>query len=352
MKRTQIADWCLIWLLFGFACDSDQPGLDATSVIPVSVNEVSQQTIREPVTTTGTIEAIKTVTLRSEIEGDYQLAVNPQTARHYKMGDWITQNLDLVNLSNLQRENEIKFEARKLSLETWQREYEKQKVLYEKGGVTLSEFKNTEANLINARYDFETAQILLAKFKIRTPFDGYVVDLPYYTPGTRIAANSTIAQIMDYRQLLLPVNLPDKELSRVNPGQTVIVYSYSLPADTLSGVVTEKAPVLDPATRTFKIMIVVQNKNNQFRPGMFVKVDIIIAARPRTIVIPKSIISTRRGNKTVFVVEKGAALERSIETGLQNRDEIEVLRGLKVGERLVVKGFETLRDRSRVKIIN
>jgi multidrug efflux pump subunit AcrA (membrane-fusion protein) len=85
---------------------------------------------------------------------------------------------------------------------------------------------------------------------------------------------------------------------------------------------------------------------------MFVKVDIIIAARPRTIVIPTSIISTRRGNKTVFVVEKGAALERSIETGLQNRDEIEVLRGLKVGERLVVKGFETLRDRSRVKIIN
>jgi hypothetical protein len=53
----------------------------------------------------------------------------------------------------------------------------------------------------------------------------------------------------------------------------------------------------------------------------------------------------------VYVVEKGASQERVIVTGLENPTEVEVLEGLKIDERLVVKGFETLRNRQKVKII-
>jgi len=69
------------------------------------------------------------------------------------------------------------------------------------------------------------------------------------------------------------------------------------------------------------------------------------------IVIPKSIILSRQRGKTVFVVDRGLALERIIETGLENLSEAEVVRGLSKNERIVTSGFETLSNRSRVKIV-
>jgi hypothetical protein len=84
---------------------------------------------------------------------------------------------------------------------------------------------------------------------------------------------------------------------------------------------------------------------------MFMKIDIVVAAKDQAIVIPKDVVISRRGEKTVYVVEKGAAIRRTISTGLENKEQIEVVDGLKENERLVVKGFETLRNRSKVKIV-
>ncbi|MCJ7488305.1 MAG: efflux transporter periplasmic adaptor subunit, partial [Candidatus Aminicenantes bacterium] len=64
-----------------------------------------------------------------------------------------------------------------------------------------------------------------------------------------------------------------------------------------------------------------------------------------------NIILDRRGVKTVFVVDRGVALERKIETGIENVDEAEVTSGLQPSDRIVTEGFETLRNRSRVKVI-
>jgi len=341
-----------LFLLAGLlACSSDDQNIDTSSEIPVSVSEVKFSAIREPIITTGTVQSVKEVLLKSEMEGFYRLNQNPQTGKPFRMGDWAPANAVIAFLDNPERENEIRFESKKLNLETYQREYEKQKSLYEKGGVTLSELKNTEASLINARYDYENALIALAKFKISPPFGGFITDLPFYTTGTLVAAGSTIARVMDYRQLLLTVNLPDKEMGRLKTGQAVFVLNYTSDKDTLQGAIREMAPALDADSRTFKTNIIIENPANLLRPGMFVKAEIIVAEKNETIVIPKDIVLSRFGRKVVFVVDKGAAREKEIETGLQNRDQIEVTEGLELGERLIVKGFETLRSRSRVKII-
>jgi multidrug efflux pump subunit AcrA (membrane-fusion protein) len=84
---------------------------------------------------------------------------------------------------------------------------------------------------------------------------------------------------------------------------------------------------------------------------MFAKIETIVAEKESTLVIAKDIILSKRSGKTVFVVDKGAAFERVITTGLENEEQVEVLEGLEENERLVVKGFETLRNRSKVKIV-
>ena len=84
---------------------------------------------------------------------------------------------------------------------------------------------------------------------------------------------------------------------------------------------------------------------------MFVKADIVTDHRDSVIVIPKSIILSRQRGKTVFIVDRGVADERIIETGLENITDVEVIRGLSKNERIVTSGFETLSNKSKVKII-
>jgi RND family efflux transporter MFP subunit len=279
------------------------------------------------------------------------LATNPKTGKRWVAGDAVGLNEVLIHLDNPEYENSIKIESQKLNLDISKREYEKQKSLYDKGGVTLRELINSELSYVDAQYAYENALIQLGKMKITAPFKGVIVDFPYYTPSTKITANQKMAELMDFSQLYAEVFYSAKDLGRIKVGQPLRVSHYSLSADTLLGEVAEVAPALNPETRSFKAKILVDNNEQLLRPGMFVKVETIVAQKDSAIVIPKEIILSKREGKTVFVVDKGAALRRVLRTGLENIDQVEVLEGLEANERLVIKGFETLRHRSKVKIV-
>ena len=118
------------------------------------------------------------------------------------------------------------------------------------------------------------------------------------------------------------------------------------------GILHELSPAISTETRTFKGVLQINNPELKLRPGMFVKADIITAQKDSTIVIPKDIIMTGNRGKYVFVVERNSTAEdRWITTGIQNQDYVEVLEGLNKNDRLIIKGFETLRDSSKVKVI-
>jgi RND family efflux transporter MFP subunit len=158
-------------------------------------------------------------------------------------------------------------------------------------------------------------------------------------------------ELMNYSKLYAEVFYPAKDLDRIKMNQELRVTHYSLPDDTLGGHVTQVAPALDPETRSFKAYILVNNEQHLLRPGMFVKVETIVARKDSAIVIPKDIILSKRRGKTVYIVDKGAAFERVISTGIENEKQVEVLEGIKEKDRLVIKGFETLGNRSKVKIV-
>ena len=341
----------IIGILFLLSCGNPDTSTDTEIAVPVTVEEIKLKPIEEFLTTTGTVNAIKEATLKSETSGLYRLATNPKTSRPFAIGDFVQKGQVIIYLDNPELENNVAIDAQKLSLEISKQEFEKQQSLYEKGGVTLSELKASETTFIKAKYAYDNALIQLAKLKITAPFEGVIVDLPYYTPGTKGETNLKMAQIMNYSKLYMDVNLPGKEMDRITINKPVRVMNYTLPNDTLNGKITQVSPALDPDTRSFKASVGIDNPNLLLRPGMFVKADIVVANKDSAIVIPKDIILEKRQGKTVFIVEKGAAEERVISTGLENPDVIEVTEGLKKDQRLVVKGFETLRNRSKVKII-
>lgn len=339
-----------IGILFSSCTESDI-GDDMEISVPVSIQEVKPGSIEEFITTTATVYAIKNTMLTSEIEGIYRIADNPRRQKPFAVSDKVNKNEVIIHLDNPEYENNIKIESQKLNLDISQREFEKQKSLYEKGGVTLRELKNAERTYIEADYIYKNALIQLQKMKVKAPFKGVIVDLPYYTPGTKVMVNQKMVELMDYSQLYAEVFYPAKELNRIQIGQPLRVTHYSLSNDTLWGEVKQVAPALNPDTRSFKASILVDNENHLLRPGMFVKVETIVDRRDSVIVIPRDIILSKRQGKTVFIVDKGAAFERTISSGLENAEQVEVLEGLKEGDRLVIKGFESLRNRSKVKIV-
>jgi len=191
----------------------------------------------------------------------------------------------------------------------------------------------------------------LPKLFIKAPFSGVIADLPYFTNGNRIASGTILVKVIDYKNLYLETNLPEKHFSDVENGFKVYVTSYTNPEDTLIGEITQISPSIDPDARTFKSFVQVNNDEQQLLPGMFVKADLVINSSQNTIVIPKDIIVSRNRVRSVFVVENGVANERRITTGLESTGSVEVISGIESGESVVSKGFETLRNNSRVKVL-
>lgn len=338
-------------LLALFACNNRQQAETTDLAIPVSVEDLRKQPIEMYINTTGTAKAMQEVTLSSEMAGNYRLLNNPSTGRPFSLGDRVRAGQVLVRFEDEEYVNNIALDAKKLNLEISAQEYEKQKSLYEKGGVTLRELRNSEVSATNARYDFENAQVRLSKMSIVAPFSGVIVDLPYFTRGTRVASGQAVVTLMNYEKMFLDINLPEKSISEVQTGQEVIVTNYTIAEDTLKGVVSELSPAVSTETRTFKGKLLIDNPDLKLRPGMFVKGDIVVARRDSAIVIPKSLIMSSNRGKVVFVVDQSTARERRITLGIENQDYAEVIAGLKENERLVVKGYETLRNDSKVKVI-
>jgi membrane fusion protein (multidrug efflux system) len=349
MKKSILTIAVVLMAITG--CRNQDQNLTADVEIPVSVEDLKLKPIEEFINTTGTAFPKGEILLKSKITASYYLEKNPQTGRLWQLGDKVKTGALIARLEDKEYVNSIKLETNQLNLELTESELKKQESLYEKGGVTLKDLKTASINYANAKTTVENSKLQLDKTRIVAPIDGVIVDLPYYTQSTQIETGSTIVKIMDYQVMYMEVQLPEKYISVIKPGQIVKLTNYTIPEDTIIGNITQLSPAINAETRTFKGNISINNPDYLLRPGMFVKADIVTDSKDSVIVIPKSIILSRQKGKTVFIVDRGVAAERIIETGLENITDVEITRGLTKNERVVTSGFETLSNRSKVKII-
>ena len=349
MKKSFIILAVVLMAITG--CRNQEQNLNADVEIPVSVQDIKLSSIEEFINTTGTAFPKGEIVLKSKITASYFLEKNPQTDRYWQLGDKVKAGSLIARLEDKEYVNSIKLETNELNLELTESELKKQESLYEKGGVTLKELKTASINYSNAKTTVENCRLQLDKTRIVASIEGVIVDLPYYTQSTQVETGATIVKIMDYQVMYMDVQLPEKYISVIKPGQVVKLTNYTIPEDTIIGSITQLSPAINADTRTFKGNISINNPKLVLRPGMFVKADIVTSRKDSVIVIPKNIILSRQKGKTVFIIDRGVAAERIIETGLENITNAEVIRGLSRNERIVNSGFETLSNKSKVKII-
>ena len=342
----------ILVLLTLWACnqpEEESPTIDLAA--PVSVIDVTTSSLSRHTIATGNAMAEKEMEITSQVSGQFKIKNHPSYKRPFKLGDRVKAGQSFVEIIDKEYVNSISLDSKKMNLDLAQQEYEKQKSVYDKGGVTLRELRNAELQLTNAKNDLENAEIRLEKMKINVPISGVIVKLPHLTPNSKIPEGTSLATIMDYSRMFVDVSLPENTMTEIKTGQKVQITNYSLPNDTLIGTVSELSPAIDINTRTYLGKVRFSNPKLLIRPGMFVKSLIKVNQKNDIIVIPKEIIISDQRGKRVFVVKENTAFERIIETGIENEDMIEVVSGLEVNERLVIKGFETLRNKSKVKVL-
>ena len=334
-----------------FSCNNNRGNSTSETTTPVWVEDVQFRDIEEYITTTGTAKASKTVEISSESEGDYYLQTNPRTGRPYRLGDIVEKGDIIIRLENKEYENNVQLESKKLQIEITEKEWEGQKVLFEKGGATEKDVNNAKDSYINAKLNLENAYITLEKMNIRAPFRGVIVNLPYYTPGVETASGNVMVGIMDYSKMYIETQFPENAMEKLAVGQNVHITNYNIKEDTLQGKLTQLSPAINEDTRTFSGYIEISNPELKLRPGMFAKADVVTVRKDSVLAIPKDIIKNHRHGQLVYTVNRNSAEEIAIQTGISDDEYVEVEKGLKPGDKIVTRGYEWLRNRSKVKVM-
>lgn len=339
--------------LYLSSCDNQTVSVNSDITIPVKVTPIELTSIQETLSANGTVGPVSEAELSTQSQGYYQLQVNPRTGKPFTMGDAVNENEVIIQLNYPELVNSVRIEIKKMNLKIAESDYRKQKTLHEKGGVTASDLQEAEVNYINTKYDYEAAQMDLEDLLVKAPFDGVIVDLPYYTQNVKVESGTAILSVMNYENLVLSVDFPEKYISSIRSGMSSIVTSYSIENSALEGEIDQISPAIDEETRTFKGIVKVDNPDLSFRPGMYVKADIITHKVDSTIVVPRDILKKgRRGGYVVYVVERNtAAAEKRVSTGIESDGMIQITKGLSVGDLLVTDGYEMLSNRSKVKVI-
>ena len=348
MKSPQFPLLLLLMLMVG-GCEVQTDERVVDLVVPVTVQPVARGTIESFVSTTGSLRASRSADILVEVRGDlfYVEGVNrkkPVEGTRVNGGDHIAR------IESEEYVNGIRLQSRQLGLENAQNNLAEKQALFEEGLAVASEVQAAQKTVADAESDIADAYIQLGKMDVYAPILGYLTGLVDTTEETIVEANTVIGQVVDYSQVITDLKIPNSQMPNIDLGQEVRVINYAFRDQTFIGAVSVLDPALDPATRTFRVEVTVDNPGLVLRPGMFIKADIVVAQRSDIIVIPKELVLSRQNRSVVFVEEEGRAQQRNIETGLSNDLMVEVIAGLSEGERLITRNFETLRSRTQVRV--
>jgi membrane fusion protein, heavy metal efflux system len=187
---------------------------------------------------------------------------------------------------------------------------------------------------------------LAATFALNSPIDGIVVERNA-TIGASVGTDASVFKIINLSSVWIDANVFEKDLPRVRIGQQVKVTTTAFPGTTFSGKVIFINSVVDPDSRTVKVRTEVPNPDGRLKPDMFANVEIITDVNSTAISVPQAAVLDDGGKSIVFVAEGNTYKPRQVQVGIKNGDRVEIIDGLKSGDRVVVKGNYLLLQQSK-----
>jgi len=356
----------------------------------VMVEDVRQETINRNVEVVGTLAAEDEVSVSSEAEGRVSRV-------HVDLGDQVRAGQILVELDAekqqytvdqqraalsralakygaaetsrlppLERTPEVQKAEAELALA--KQAYERAEELHRRQLVSTQTLDNAEAdrrskqatydaalqNAKNLRADIEGSDAALKladrnlrDTSIRAPFDGYVRNRRV-TVGQFVKSQTPVIDIVRVDPLKVMGEIPEKLAPWIHVGQPVEVRVEALPDKALIGRVSRISPSVNPGTRAFPFEALVPNADASLKPGTFARASVRTGEPARVVTVPYAALQYRYGVNRVFVIDGDHLSMRELKVGERLGDRVEVLAGVKAGDRVVARDVETLNEGTKV----
>jgi membrane fusion protein (multidrug efflux system) len=315
---------------------------DTAPTIPVETATPSRGDIFAVYSGTAPIEAFADATVIAKVGGEVR-DILVEEGDDVKNGD-VLARLDGDRLR-------LEMEQSEANLRKLQRDHQRNLDLKGRGLISEGDFEKIQYDMEALQATFDLAKLEYGYTEIRAPIDG-VISERFIKIGNTIDVNAPTFQVTSLEPLISYLHVPEREYRRINPGQVATIHIDALAGTEFAAIVSLVSPVVDPDTGTFKISIEVSDSSRRLKPGMFGRINIVYDMHADAMQIPRSAIIEEAGQSAVFVVEDNVAERRLIHTGYAEGGQIEVLGGLDETDKFVVVGQSSLKNGSKVSIIN
>lgn len=272
---------------------------------------------------------------------------------------------------------EASMASSKLDLDKSQKDLERMEKLLASGAISQSEYDDTRLlvdkyqqdyqqqveSLNMAREQMEVNQQLIndlaqkqERLAVKSPVDGTLTQLPVKTEQV-VLAGAMLARVAQINQLEIKADILSDDLAEVKPGQKVSITAPVLGEKVITGVVAkiypeaeEKQSALGVIQRRVPVIIAL-NETANLIPGYETRVSIETMKKDKVLLVPReAVLTTPDNRKQVMLIIDGRVHHRYIQTGLSDSKNLEVLKGLKKGDRIIQDASLELKENSRIKI--
>jgi membrane fusion protein (multidrug efflux system) len=306
------------------------------------VVEARNQPVTEALSLVGSIVANEIVELKSETEGTVQEILFAE-GQPVKEGE-LLMRLDESKFAAAAAEAEANFKVSEAN-------YERAKKLYGDNLVSKQEIDQTAAAFQAGRAAFDLKKRQLRDARIVAPFGG-VASARRVSPGQVIDKNTLLTVLVDLNPVKVELSVPERFVGQLKVGQKLTVKIAAFPERQFVGEVYFVAPYLNEVDRTALLKARIPNPDFVLKPGMFANVDLTLQVKPSAIVVPESSILYSGDRTVVYVVDnQDTAQIRPVKLGTRLAGQVEIVQGLKAGERVVSEGLQKVRPGGKVKAV-
>lgn len=361
-KRTSVTALVLLVAALS-ACVQEQEVEQIQFQVPVAVEEVQLSTVERSIVTSGTLRAPVIETLTALVTGTLQIqeTIDPVTGqlRRLAEGDSVKAGSGIAVISGEDVRLEIGRSSIEQRYESAKLDYESHVRLYEQNLVNLSELKRAQASFEEAQLALDRSEHTENRSRLRTAIDGVILRLArdangqLMSNGQLVNPGTEIAQIAPLDELIADIDLVGRDgLALVQVGQQARISHHAWEERSFAGSVLRIAPTVNEQTRALRAEVLVDNAEGLLRPGMFAEVTLVVERHEDVPVVPRRAITERGGRNVAFVLRGQRVVLAEVVLGLGDDEVVEVRSGVSPGDRVVVRGLETLSDQMPVRVTN
>lgn len=318
---------------FGIQMNANNPAPKAAGgVVVVEATEVQPADIQDVITAIGTLRSAESVVMKSEISGRIAVISFADGSRVAKGDTLITFDASIQEAQVNQAKAERDLAAAKLK---------RTQDLFDKKFLSAAALDDARASEQIAQAKLALAQATLGKMSLRAPFSG-VIGIRQVSVGDYIKEGADLVNIEDTSSMKVDFRVPEQASGRLRVGQVVGLQSDAFAGQSFPAKVTAVDSAVDPLGRSLLMRAELRDVSQRLKPGMFMRVTLVLETRKNALTIPEESIVTQQGRLLVFKVVDGKAVSTPVVTGLRvtNKDKavVEVVKGLAAGDVVVTAG--------------